>query len=135
MTVNDMIISERLIDKETGKLIGYVFKGVEVSAASSSDARFSVALSNEKIKSLELDCYLYIDLLEDVENVEVLVHGNRFVRFEKVVNQESRHIDTSDIEYEKISDSYAEIKGYMFDLRYFVELDNEIALLRALGAK
>lgn len=123
-----LVIQSKLIDFKTKKCVGVVC----INGAT------SVALSLEKAKELEVQDIDIIEYLSaDIE--EVAVHPRRKNYFALLSNSTGFLEDFDDVAYDKIGDTFdllnlnEVIWGYLFRAVDFIELDNSIAIRRALA--
>lgn len=118
--MNSLIPQARLIDHETGEIVGYMLQ---------SGVR-RVALTLEKIKELNLECVTYIEFLE-LEIIEVLSYKNYFAIFENYVYLIE---DLEAIPYKRDGENVI-LWGYCFKQSHLVPLDDKTALKYALSMR
>ena len=123
-----LVIQSKLIDFKTKKCVGVVcINGIT-----------SVSLSLEKAKELDVQD---IDIIEylGTDFEEVAVHPRKKGYYALLTNSIGTLDDFEDISYDRIGDVFDRLSlkeviyGYVFKSLDFVELDNEIALKRALS--
>ena len=122
-----LIIQEKLIDIKTEKCIGVICINEDTS----------VPLSLEKARELDIEDMDMIEYLDVVE--ENVVINPRRPNFYAYVDKASGFLDNYiDVPYERVGDisnvfdSSEVIWGYVFKYLDFIELDNSVAIDRAL---
>lgn len=113
----ELIPQARLIDTETGEIIGYMLQaGVR-----------RVALTLDKIKNLNLDCASYISFLE-METIEVLSYKDRFA----IVDNRLMFNEDYSCSPFKIVGDITYIWGSAFKHSNLVTLDDDTAIKYAM---
>lgn len=122
MTVDDLILESRLIDVSTGEIVGYMFRGY----MSPSGAIYRVCLTEPMINKLGMDIASWLQYAEaDITRV-VKDRTTGMIALESNALSYSPDVNRYNIKY---------VSGYAFDRYSFFNLDDEVALQRALGAE
>lgn len=118
--MNELIPQAKLVDSETGEIIGYMLQaGVR-----------RVALTLDRIKNLNLDCTSYISFLE-METIEVLSYNNKFAL---VDNRLFTNEEYESFPYKVVGD-IVYIWGSAFKQSQLITLDNDTAIKYAVYMK
>lgn len=123
-----LIIQSKLIDFKTKKIVGVICINGETS----------VALTIDKAKELQVED---IDIVEylGVEELEVAVRPSNTNSFAELSKSLGDMVGLGDVNFERVGsilcpmDCIDVIWGKMFNFISFIELDNDIAIRRALS--
>ena len=118
--MKELVPESRLIDTETGEIIGYMLQA----------GLRRVALTLDKIKELKLDCATYIEFLE-LNTVEVCSYNKKYALLENVLYT----IEELKLLPFRQQGNKVIIWGNCFRASNLVSLDDEIALKYALNIK
>lgn len=125
---NCLEVNKKLVDFETGELVGYVLRGITEDGIS-----YSVALTRDFMEEAEFDLVNYIDYtdasLQEVLPIYCLL-GYCFVSRDKLLMSINEDSVGSTLLLD--SDVYR-YSSYVFARSSLIILNNEFALLRAVG--
>lgn len=123
MTVDDLVLESRLIDVSTGEIAGYMFRGY----ISPNGTIYRVCLTEPMINKLGMDIASWLQYAEaDITRV-VKDHATGMIALESNALAYNPELDeNSNIRY---------VSGYAFDRYNFFNLDDEVAIQRALGVE
>lgn len=122
-----LIVQSKLVDFKTNELVGVICINGETS----------VALSLDKAKDLNIEDIDIIQYL-GVDEIQVAIRPNNTGSYARLSSSIGEMPDFEDVPYERVGsiiqplDCKEVIWGIMFNFASFVELDNEIAIKRAL---